>query len=102
MKKTFLAALLALGITGSSCLGPDNLYNSVKNWNAELSDVDAVNEIVFIGLYILPVYPFALLGDILILNTIDYWVEGDVIKDPGPFPGFKYEKAGESSEDTEE
>ena len=62
MKKTLLAALLALGITGSSCLGPDHLYNSVKNWNAELSEVDAVNEIVFIGLMIITYVPELSLG----------------------------------------
>ena len=90
MKKTLLASALALGIAGSSCLGPDRLYNSVKNWNAELSTVDAVNEIVFIGLMIIPVYGFAWIGDVLIINTIDYWIEGDVINDPGPFPGFSF------------
>lgn len=97
MKKTFLAASLALGITCSSCLGPDNAYNSLKNWNAELSDVDAVNEIVFLGLTIIPVYGIASLLDVLIFNTIGYWTSSDVISDPGPFPGFMLND-GESAE----
>jgi len=88
MKKTLLASLLSLGLLGSSCLGPDNLYSSIKNWNAELSDQDWLNELVFIGLNFIPVYPFALLGDVVILNTIGYWTGDNPITDPGPFSGF--------------
>jgi hypothetical protein len=88
MKKALAALVLALGLTGSGCLGPDHLYNSVKNWNAGLSEQDWINEAVFLGLTIFPVYGFALLGDIVIFNTIDYWTGKDTIKDPGEFPGF--------------
>jgi len=87
MKKALLAAALFVGFN-SSCLGPDNLYNSVKNWNAELSEQDWVNEVVFLGLSIVPVYGIALFGDVLIFNTIDYWTGNDTISDPGEFPGF--------------
>lgn len=92
MKKKALAAALVLGLTCSSCLGPDHLYSGIKNWNAGLSDQDWVNEVVFIGLYIIPVYPFALLGDVVVFNTIDYWTSKNTLKDPGPFPGFKRDK----------
>ena len=88
MKKTLLASLLALGLFGSSCLGPDNLYRSLKNWNAEISDQDWLNEVVFVGMNIIPVYWFALAGDVLIFNTVTYWSGSDTIKDPGTFPGF--------------
>jgi hypothetical protein len=89
MKKAFLAAALAVLSLTPGCLGPDHLYNSVKNWNADLSDQDWLNELVFIGLYIIPVYPIALLGDVVVFNTIDYWTAKDTIKDPGPMPEFK-------------
>jgi len=88
MKKTAIAAALVLALTCSSCLGPDSLYNSVKNWNAGLSKQDWVNEVVFIGLYFIPVYPIALFGDIVIFNTIDYWTGKPTLNAPGPFPGF--------------
>ena len=39
------------------CLGPDHLYGGLKNWNAELSEEDWVNEVLFLGLCIVPVYP---------------------------------------------
>ena len=87
-KKSLLALALALGLTCSSCLGPDNLYNSVKNWNAGISKQDWVSELVFIGFYIIPVYPIALLGDVLIFNTIDYWTGKSTLNTPGAFPGF--------------
>ena len=73
MKKALLASVLALGLVSSSCLGPDHLYGSVKNWNAEMSDMDWLNEIVFLGLWIIPVYPITLLGDVVIFNTWGYW-----------------------------
>ena len=88
MKKTLLALTLALGLSTPSCLGPDNLYGSIKNWNATVSDQDWVNEILFIGMYIIPVYQFALLGDVLIFNTVEYWSGDNPIADPGEFPGF--------------
>ncbi len=87
MKKALLASVLAIGLF-SSCLGPDNLYNSVKNWNAQLSTTDAVNELVYIGFMIIPVYPLAMLGDHLIFNTITYWTGKETITNSGDFPGF--------------
>ena len=98
MKKTLCAAALTLGLTGSSCLGPNNAYNSILNWNAELSEVDALNEIVFIAMIIIPVYPIAQFVDIIVFNTIDYWAGGHVISDPGPFPGFSLKGDESASE----
>ena len=49
MKKALVSLALVLGLTCPSCLGPDHLYNSIKNWNAELSEQDWVNELVFLG-----------------------------------------------------
>jgi hypothetical protein len=88
MKKTILAAALALSISSTSCLGPDNLYNNVKNWNAEVTDQDWLNEAIFLGLNIIPVYGIALFVDIVVLNTINYWTGNNPVNDPGPFPGF--------------
>ena len=88
MKKALASLALVVALGSSSCLGPDNLYNSIKNWNAELSEKDWINELVFLGLTIIPVYPLALFGDVVIFNTITYWSGDDTISDPGPFPEF--------------
>ena len=89
MKKSLVVAALVLGLGGSSCMGPDNLYRSVKNWNAGLSDKDWINELVFVGLILVPVYPICLTADYVVFNTVSYWSDGDAIKDPGAFPAFK-------------
>ena len=87
LKSSIVAASLVLVLGISSCLGPDHLYNSIKNWNAKVSDQDWLDEVIFIGLWIIPVYPIASLADVIVFNTIGYWGENP-IGDPGPFPGF--------------
>lgn len=84
MKKLIAAAALTFGATG--CLGPNAMYNSLANWNAEVSEQDWVNELLFLGMTVIPVYPIALWGDIIVVNTIDYWSGENPIGDPGPFP----------------
>lgn len=89
MKKTMLTAALLAALCSSSCLGPDNLYRSVKDWNAEVSEQDWIKEVVFLGLVIIPVYPIALFADVVVFNTVSYWSGTPPIKDPGEFPGFQ-------------
>lgn len=83
MKKTIAAAALTLGATG--CLGPNHLSNNLINWNAEITGNSFANEIIFLGLNILPVYGFAYMGDVLIVNSIDFWSDNPVPA-PGDFP----------------
>lgn len=80
-----LAALIAL-LLFTGCLGPNRATNSVRNWNAELAEADWVNEVVFIGFHIVPVYWVAYVGDVLVFNTMGYWAENP-LNEPGPFPG---------------
>ncbi len=88
VRPSLLAGILALVLSSSSCLGPDNAYRSVKQWNAGLSQHDWVEEVVFIAFFVVPVYPVALLADLLVFNTIDYWGGDNLINDPGAFEGF--------------
>jgi len=88
MKKSIVALALLASLTCTSCLGPDRAYNSIKNWNADVTDHDWANELIFLGLNIIPVYPIALFGDIVIFNTLGYWTGNYVFDDPGAFPGF--------------
>ena len=74
MKKALLGAALAgLTLTTTGCLGPNRAFNGVHEWNMEVSDEDWINEIVFLGFHIIPVYGVAYLADIIVLNTIEYW-----------------------------
>ena len=53
-----LPAALVLGTCffATSCIGPNNAYNSLAAWNSKLSDSKFVNELAFLGLTIVPVY----------------------------------------------
>ena len=88
LKKALISAVLVLGLGSTSCLGPDHAYGSIKNWNAGLSEHDWVTELVAVGLWVIPVYEFSLLGDILVFNTIGYWSGNNPIKDPGAMKPF--------------
>ena len=85
MRKAMLAGVLASTLFVTGCLGPNNAQNSVRNWNATVTDMNWVNEI----LYLIPlgfVQSLALWADSLIFNTIDYWSGSNPISDPGEFP----------------
>ena len=74
MKKHFkmMAALLSVTLVLTSCIGSFNLTNKVKSWNEGLGN-KFVNELVFIGMHIIPVYPITLFVDGVVLNSIEFW-----------------------------
>ena len=55
-----------------SCIGSFALFNKVKNWNEHVGD-KFVNELVFVAMWILPVYELSFVADLFILNTIEFW-----------------------------
>lgn len=76
MKKIQLkvvAILLSSSIVFSSCLGSFTLFNSVSEWNQQLSGNKFINELIFIGLNIVPVYAIAGIADAIIFNSIEFW-----------------------------
>jgi len=82
MKKTILGAALALGLLGSSCLGPNNAFDSLHHWNKHVTDSKWGNEGIFVLLTIIPVYGVAYLGDIIIFNSIEFWGGENPISPP--------------------
>lgn len=80
--------VLGIGLGNASCLGPDHAYQQVKTWNAGLSEQDWVTELVFLGLYLIPVYPIAMFGDVLVFNTIQYWSGDNPISAPASAKPF--------------
>lgn len=73
VKCGLLAAALATGLLGASCLGPNKAFNQLNDWNQTVTSSKWGNEAVFLVLNIVPVYGFAYLGDILIFNSIEFW-----------------------------
>jgi hypothetical protein len=80
MKKSLIAASLALGLFGASCLGPNKAFNSVHDWNMKVSENRWVNEAVFVGMVIIPVYQVCLLADYVVINSIEWWSGENPVK----------------------
>ena len=82
MKKVVKCAIVAaLGIgmlSMSSCIGSFTLTNRVLAWNNHV-DNKFVNELIFFGLCVLPVYEVCCLADVLILNSIEFWSGSNII-----------------------
>ncbi len=75
MKKKFLsvcAITLASSFLFSSCIGSFGLTNKVLSWNQQISNKFA-NEVVFFGLWVLPVYEVSLIADLFVLNSVEFW-----------------------------
>lgn len=72
MKKVILSIALASTLLLSSCLGSFRLTNKCYTWNKSIGD-KWVNELVFVGLSIIPVYEICLLADAVVFNSIEFW-----------------------------
>ena len=76
MKTRYSAAVIALALAMSGCLGPFQLTKKVLKWNGEVGSgkqAKWVNEGVFLVLVVLPVYEATLLVDGIVLNSIEFW-----------------------------
>jgi len=100
MKKAFLAGALAAGMLCSGCLGSSNAYNSLNNWSARATSMQWLNEVIYLGMWVIPVFPLALTGDVLLFNTVEFWGGENWVSDPGPYPGARAgAEAAEGSSD---
>lgn len=87
MKKVISGVLIAgtLIMSQASCIGSFSLFTKVKDWNESVSS-KWVNELIFLVLWILPVYEVVFFLDVILLNSIEFWTgsnpiamnEGDV------------------------
>ncbi|MDY5826840.1 MAG: DUF3332 domain-containing protein [Candidatus Limisoma sp.] len=75
MKKRIIpvcAIVLASSLLFTSCIGSFKMTNKVLAWNSQISN-KFVNELVFFGLWVLPVYEISALADMLVINSIEFW-----------------------------
>jgi len=74
MKRNFIiASLLSLTLLSSSCLGSFSAFNGLKDWNQDVTDSKFVNNLIFWGLNIIPVYGLFMFGDLIIFNVLEFW-----------------------------
>jgi len=67
-----VAMIAVMGFAMTGCVGSFALTNKVLDWNKGLGN-KFVQEIVFLGFHIIPVYPITIFGDAIILNLIEFW-----------------------------
>ena len=73
--RTLIVSLLlvSLALVQTSCIGRFAVSGKVRKFNLEVTQDKWGREIVFLILYIIPIYPLAGLIDILIINSIEFW-----------------------------
>lgn len=62
-----------IGLSGCAA-GNFSLTRSVGRWNRKFTEIPRV--LIYIAFVIIPVYPIAMLVDLVVTNTIDFWQGG--------------------------
>ncbi|MGB3773782.1 MAG: DUF3332 domain-containing protein [Leeuwenhoekiella sp.] len=73
MKKISIVGVLCLTFLCNSCLGSFSAFNNLREWNDGATDSKFVDNLIFWGLNIIPVYGLFFLGDTIIFNVIEFW-----------------------------
>ncbi|MBR5592139.1 MAG: DUF3332 family protein [Kiritimatiellae bacterium] len=75
MKKAMFLTLAALTLAAAStgCVGKFRLFNAVSKWNQTANEEKWINELIFLGLNIIPVYGLSYFADVLVFNSIEFW-----------------------------
>lgn len=84
MKKAPLLAVASAALL-CSCLGPNNMFRGLNSWNSRATDSRWWNELIYVGLWIVPVYELTFIGDVLIFNSLEFWGAENPIGEPKPF-----------------
>ena len=73
MKKKSLCGLLSLCILFTSCIGSFSAFNNVLDWNKRVTDNKFANELLFVAMWIVPVYQISIFADAIVFNSIEFW-----------------------------
>ena len=63
----------------SGCFAGFHLTQKVYQFNDDVSENKWVDEVVFLGLNIVPVYGLATFADAIVFNSIEFWTGKNVI-----------------------
>lgn len=72
-KKLARLAVLVVVAALAGCMGSFTLTKKLYGFNETITDNKIVNNVIFWGLNIVPVYSLAVGVDVIILNTIEFW-----------------------------
>jgi hypothetical protein len=73
MRRLLLCSVLSLAFLSTSCLGSFSAWNGLRDWNENVADNKFVNNAIFWGLNIIPIYPLFYAGDVFIFNLVEFW-----------------------------
>lgn len=76
-RRLVLSGAGALSLSG--CFGSFGAVRALWEWNEDLGN-KWVNWLVFLGLSIIPVYELFVLGDVLILNSVEFWTGSNPVR----------------------
>ena len=106
MRKLLLCSVMSLAFLSTSCLGSFSAWNNLRDWNEDVADNKFVNNAIFWGLHLIPVYPIFYAGDVLIFNLVEFWSgsnpiamnEGEIEKQLIEKDGVEYEMIATKNE----
>ena len=91
-KVSAMCAVLCGSMMFSSCIGSFALFNKVKDWNESLTDNKFVNELIYLAMWVVPVYEISFFVDNVLLNTIEFWTGNNPVANAGDVKTVKGEK----------
>jgi hypothetical protein len=73
MKRLASIALLASALAQPACYGSYSAAHALHRWNGHATGSEVANSVIHFGLYVVPVYELAWVGDFFIFNTVEFF-----------------------------
>src|SRR4029453_7808573 len=70
-----LALAVLFPFSGPRTPGRFAMTGAVRKFNLDTAESQWGREILFLALYVVPVYPFCALADLMVVNSIEFWTE---------------------------
>ncbi len=78
MKRPLVPLALALALASSGCYGSYSAFHALHKWNGQATESRVANSFIHFGLYIIPVYELAWIGDWIIFNNVEFFTNTPV------------------------
>jgi len=95
IRNAIVGLLLAASLSG--CMGRNALVAKSLKFNLSATDHRWGREAIFVGMWIIPVYPLAMLCDLLAINSIEFWSGANPVNGKSPLlevPRSEIDKLG--------
>lgn len=79
MKKIILSVLIGATILSTSCLGSFKLFGKMNEIVSGATGNKYLNQIIFIALWIIPVYEIVLFVDLWVFNLVEFWTGSNLL-----------------------